>query len=322
MKNDAIFLEPFFQERIWGGQRLRQLFDYQIPSTKTGEAWTISAHPTGPSVVKNGQWKGKTLQQLWQEYPELFGKNSSSGHFPLLVKLIDSNDDLSVQVHPDDFYAREQAGEPNGKTECWYVVHAEEDAEIVLGHHAQSKAEFSEMVGSGAWEQLLRKVKVKQGDFFYVPSGTLHAIGKGIVILEIQQNSDITYRVYDYDRKDVNGKARPLHLDEAMNITRLPHMDTTQEVIFQQQEVFQLTRFIEGDYFTVEHWKVMGKVDLSMKKTYLLCSVIAGEGKLVMENTYDLRKGDHFILPAGNADYRLYGEMELVVASEGRGSRG
>ncbi|WP_233879602.1 mannose-6-phosphate isomerase, class I [Virgibacillus halodenitrificans] len=318
MRNDAIFLEPFFQERIWGGQRLRQLFDYQIPSTKTGEAWTISAHSTGPSVVKNGQWKGKTLQQLWQESPELFGKNSPSGCFPLLVKLIDANDDLSVQVHPDDFNAREQSGESNGKTECWYVVHAEPNSEIVLGHHAKSIVEFSEMVENGAWEQLLRKVKVKQGDFFYVPSGTLHAIGKGIVILEIQQNSDITYRVYDYDRKDANGKARPLHLDEAMKVTQVPHMETTQEVISQQKEALQLKRFIEGEYFTVEHWNVMGTVDLTMEKSYLLCSVIAGEGKLVMENTYYLRKGDHFILPAGIKNYRLHGEMELVVASEGK----
>src|SRR5699024_8282193 len=143
--------------------------------------------------------------------------------YPLLVKVVDANDDLSVQVHPDDTYAREIEGVPYGKTECWYVLQAEPDAEIVFGHHAKTKNVLNQLMDEGKWDDLLQKKKVEAGDFIYVPSGTIHAIGKGIMILEIQQSSDITYRVYDYDRKDKQGHLRELHLDEAKEVITVPH---------------------------------------------------------------------------------------------------
>src|SRR5699024_2523537 len=157
---------------------------------------------------------GKTLADVWQQHGELFNKNDKDDvEYPLLVKVIDANDDLSVQVHPDDTYAREIEGVPYGKTECWYVLQAEPDAEIVFGHHAKAKNKLHIRMDEGKWDDLLQKKKVEAGDFIYVPSGTIHAIGKGIMILEIQQSSDITYRVYDYDRKDKQGHLRELHLD-------------------------------------------------------------------------------------------------------------
>src|SRR5690606_31738382 len=143
--------------------------------------------------------------------------------YPLLVKILDAADDLSVQVHPNDSYAREVEGVPYGKTECWYVLSAEEGAELVLGHHAKTREELVQMMDQGEWDKLLRRIKVKAGDFIYVPSGTIHAIGKGIVILETQQSSDITYRVYDYDRRDSMGNKRELHLDRAREVTLVPH---------------------------------------------------------------------------------------------------
>lgn len=150
------------------------------------------------------------LDELWATHPELFG-HSSEPSFPLLTKILDAADDLSVQVHPDDVYGEKNEGEL-GKTECWYIIHADEGSEIVYGHHAKSKSELKDMIDSGDWEHLLTRIPVQAGDFFFVPSGTVHAIGKGIIILETQQSSDTTYRVYDYDRKDDAGNTRELHI--------------------------------------------------------------------------------------------------------------
>ncbi|MEO3132430.1 type I phosphomannose isomerase catalytic subunit, partial [Streptococcus mutans] len=187
---EPLFLQSQMHEKIWGGNRLRKEFGYDIPSETTGEYWAISAHPNGVSVVKNGVYKGVPLDELYAEHRELFG-NSKSSVFPLLTKILDANDWLSVQVHPDNAYALEHEGEL-GKTECWYVISADEGAEIIYGHEAKSKEELRQMIAAGDWDHLLTKIPVKAGDFFYVPSGTMHAIGRGIMILETQQSSDTT----------------------------------------------------------------------------------------------------------------------------------
>src|SRR5699024_1787603 len=162
MYHQPIFLKPVFQERIWGGDKLNTIFGYDIPNDHTGEAWAISAHENGPSELLNGPLKGQHLRQVWEKHPKLFGKASTDGAFPLLVKMLDANDHLSVQVHPNDAYAREIEGEAYGKTECWYVLDAEADAEIIFGHHAQSKEEFLTMVENGDWNHLLQRVNVQK----------------------------------------------------------------------------------------------------------------------------------------------------------------
>lgn len=317
MYNQPIFLQPVFQEKIWGGDKLKTLFDYDIPNDQTGEAWVISAHSNGPSEVINGPLKGEKLSQLWQANPGLFGKEITSEAFPLLVKILDANDDLSVQVHPNDTYARNVEGERYGKTECWYILSAEENAEIVLGHHAQSKEEFRSMVDSGDWEDLLRRVKVQKGDFIYVPSGTIHAIGKGIVILETQQSSDVTYRVYDYDRSDSYGQKRELHINSAIEVTTYPHQDTIPKQTEKVNEGLISTKLIEEKYFNVWHWKLDGKVSSRLESDFLLVSVTSGAGKiLVGENESSIKKGDNFILPATIEEYELQGNMEFVVSCE------
>ena len=190
---EPLFLKAQMHDKIWGGTKLRDEFGYDIPTETTGEYWAISAHPNGVSIVDNGTYKGQGLDKLYREHKELFG-NPKSEVFPLLTKILDANDWLSVQVHPDDAYALEHEGEL-GKTECWYVIAADEDSEIIYGHNAKSKEELAKMIEAGDWDNLLTKVPVKAGDFLYVPSGTMHAIGKGILILETQQSSDTTYRV-------------------------------------------------------------------------------------------------------------------------------
>jgi len=317
MEQDIIFLAPAFQERIWGGKKLQSIYGYDIPHEQTGEAWVISAHEQGPSMILNGALKGESLRTAWEEYPALFGQVSGDREFPLLVKIIDANDRLSVQVHPDDTYAQAVENEPYGKTECWYVLECEENSEIIYGHHAQSKEEFERLIAAGKWDELLTRVPVKPGDFFYVPSGTIHAIGKGIVILEIQQSSDITYRLYDYDRKDTEGNGRELHLESALAVTNYPH--TSKPLVHVEEKVGNIERvqLIKASYFTVDHWKVTGEFTHTMEADYLLVSVIKGNGQITMnEQVYPLQKGDHFIVPALIDSFSLSGICELIVASE------
>ncbi len=313
-QNEPIFLEPTLHERIWGGEKLKTDYGYPIPTNHTGEAWVISAHPHGPSMIKNGELAGKTLLDAWNEHGELFNKKSD-GDYPLLVKILDANNDLSVQVHPNDEFAREVEGVPYGKTECWYILNAEENAELVLGHHAKTHEEFETMVDNGEWDKLLRKVKVKAGDFIYVPSGTIHAIGKGIVILETQQSSDITYRVYDYDRTDANGNKRELHLERSKQVAMVPHKDAAVE---QTEETFGglvEKKLVEEQYFTVYHWSLAGLATRELKEDFLQVSVVEGEARLLIDGqSFDLKKGMHFILPQGVKSYELEGNGEFIVS--------
>ncbi|WP_137742929.1 mannose-6-phosphate isomerase, class I [Robertmurraya siralis] len=316
MYNEPIFLQPVFQERIWGGQKLNTHFNYDIPYEHTGEAWVVSAHPNGPSVIKNGPLKGKTLADAWLEHGELFNKSKDNDDaYPLLVKILDAADDLSVQVHPNDQFAQETEGVPYGKTECWYVLSAEEGAELVLGHHAASREELENMIDRGKWEQLLRRVSVEAGDFVYVPSGTIHAIGKGIVILEIQQSSDITYRVYDYDRTDAAGNKRELHLERAKQVTTVPHQDAKVEQTEKQVDDLRVKKLVKEKYFSVYHWDLKGKASLEMNKDFLQVSVIAGLAKLtVNDQAFEIEKGTHFVIPHHVEAFRISGQAELVVS--------
>ncbi|MCM3569365.1 mannose-6-phosphate isomerase, class I [Neobacillus mesonae] len=316
--NEPIFLKPVFQERIWGGQKLRTEFNYEIPNDKTGEAWVISAHPHGPSIITNGPLAGKTLADAWNENKELFHKKpDEQGEYPLLVKILDAADDLSVQVHPNDQFARELEGVPYGKTECWYVLSAEEGSELVLGHLANTKEELEQMVDQGEWDKLLRHVKVKAGDFVYVPSGTIHAIGKGIVILETQQSSDITYRVYDYDRTDAAGNKRQLHLERAKQVTTVPHQDAKVDQTELVNGDLVEKKLVEEQYFTVYHWQLNGQAACEMTVDYLQASVIDGQAALTINGqSFELRKGSHFILPYGVREYKLEGQAELIVSHE------
>lgn len=315
-KNQPIFLQPVFQQRIWGGQKLKTEFGYDIPAEQTGEAWVISAHPHGPSMIANGPLAGKSLADLWKEHGELFNKDSDNQEeYPLLVKILDAADYLSVQVHPNDQFAREVEKVPYGKTECWYVLSAEEDAELVLGHHATSQEQLEQMIDKGEWDQLLRHVKVKAGDFVYVPSGTIHAIGKGIMILETQQSSDITYRVYDYNRTDAAGNKRELHLERAKQVTTVPHKDAETEsketVIGDLVE----TKLVEEQYFSVYHWQLSGKASRELAQDFLQVSVIKGKATIKIEgNSFSLEKGSHFLLPHSIQEYVLEGQAEFIVS--------
>ncbi len=309
-----LFLKPVFKERIWGGTTLQTEFGYDIPTENTGECWSISAHPNGPSVIENGPYAGLTLDNLWKEQPELFG-HPKEKVFPLLTKILDANMDLSVQVHPDDSYAMVHENGELGKTECWYIIDCKEDADMIFGHNAASKEELIKQINEGEWNNLLRRVKIKPGDFFYVPSGTIHALCEGTLVLETQQSSDTTYRVYDYDRRDADGNLRDLHLERAIEVTTVPHHDLVSESKVEEKGNVRITTFLESEFFSVNKWDVQGKASFSMNDQYLLLSVINGEGALIHhEEQYELKKGTHLILPVGFGEFEVDGECEIIVS--------
>jgi mannose-6-phosphate isomerase len=311
---EPIFLDPILQERIWGGTKLAEVFGYNLSSEHTGEAWVISAHPNGPSKIKNGALAGKTLLDAWQHNRELFGEHSNED-YPLLVKLLDAKTDLSVQVHPDDTYAQKVENQPYGKTECWYIVDAEPGAEIVFGHHAQTKEQLEQMIDQSEWDQLLRRIPVKKGDFVYVPSGAIHAIGAGIVILETQQSSDITYRVYDYERKDDQGNKRDLHLDSAKAVSTVPHetTDTRKPAVTIGNRTEQ--KLVQNEYFSVYHWQITGETEVKTPDSFVQVSIIDGAGEIILdEQSFQLHKGDHFVLPVHIDRYIMKGSIEAIVS--------
>lgn len=313
MKPYLLFFEPVCKERIWGGTALQTLFGYQILSERTGEAWVISDHPNGRTVVRNGELAGKTIDQLWKEHREWFGKNHLE-QFPLLVKILDANADLSVQVHPDDPYALLHETGEQGKTEAWLVLQAEPDAKIIYGHRAKNREEFKQMVTQNAWDELLVEMSVKAGDFYYVPSGTLHALGKGIVVLEIQQSSDTTYRVYDYDRPGQDGKLRELHLEKALDVVACGQ--SLNKTVPERNMVGanEIARYIQSPYFTIDGWVIREPFQYSTTDdSFQLISVINGEGTVQSENeTVRIKKGDHFLVPATLGEYQIHGHLELV----------
>jgi mannose-6-phosphate isomerase len=313
---EPLFIQPVLQEKIWGGTKLRDIYGYDIPSEHTGECWAISAHPDGIGAVENGEYAGIKLDVLYAEHPELFG-NPASPVFPLLTKIIDAAEALSVQVHPDDAYGLEHEGEL-GKTECWYIIDADEDAEIIYGHNAKTKDEFAGMIADGKWEELLRHVKVKKGDFFFVPSGTIHAIGGGITILETQQSSNTTYRVYDFDRKDDEGNTRDLHIQQSIDVSMIPHRDAVNHFETVKEGPNVLTTFIQSDYFTVYKWDIQTEVTFNKTAPYTLASVLEGTGTLkIGGKAYPLNKGEHFIIPNPVESWTLSGTMQLIASTPG-----
>ncbi|WP_099222117.1 mannose-6-phosphate isomerase, class I [Listeria costaricensis] len=313
--NEALFFKPVFQDRIWGGTKMKTYFGYDIPSDHTGEDWAISAHPHGPSVVKNGAYQGKTLIELWKEEPALFG-HPKQDVFPLLTKILDANTDLSVQVHPDDAYAKVHENGELGKTECWYIIDCEPGAELIYGHNAHSKEEFRELAEAGKWDALLRKVAIKPGEFYYVPSGTIHALGTGTLVLETQQSSDTTYRVYDYDRTDADGNKRELHLDKAIEVTNYPHTDAKAEPAIQKLAGVTVTTFVDNDFFRVDKWEVDGKASFEQEASYTLVSILDGEAVLTAGDTQEtIKKGDHFLIPNTIATFTIDGNVTAITSN-------
>lgn len=306
-----LWMKPVFKEMIWGGHKLKDMYQYDIPSDTTGECWALSAHQNGDCIVTGGEFAGKSLSQLWREHRELFG-NIEGEQFPLLVKIIDACNDLSVQVHPDDTYAKEHENSL-GKTECWYVLDADSDTKMVMGHHAKTKEEFVKAIEEDNYEQLLHSFTIKEGDFFYIPSGTVHAICSGSLIYEAQQSSDITYRVYDYHRIDNNGKERQLHVQQSIDVTTIPYtpVDTSHQET-RGLENGTVTRLVSSAFFTLDKYIFTGQSTVVNNKPFLMVSVIKGNGTIDGNN---VKMGDHCIVCFDQKEVVFDGTMTVMICT-------
>ncbi len=303
-----IRLEPVCHNKIWGGRHLES-YGYDIPDGPVGEAWAISAHPHGDCKVINAPYSSYTLSELYSTHPELFG-SSESDEFPLLVKIIDAKDDLSIQVHPDDLYAHEHENGALGKRECWYILDAEPGATIIVGQRAQSREEFAQKVSQGAWDELLNEIPIQKGDFFQIDPGCVHAIKAGTVILETQQASDITYRVYDYDRVQDDGTLRDLHLDKSLDVidyaasypkcAKHPHLEPN-----------VMVQLVQTPDYTVEIIEVDGSYSCPINNDFTCVSVLDGEGTLLGNK---VQRGDHGILVHDVNDLTLEGKMVVLLS--------
>ena len=310
-----IFLSPVFKQVIWGGRKLKDSFGYEIPGDDTGECWAISAHEHGDCRIEEGYYKGKTLGTLYKECPELFGKaggNTEKERFPLLIKLIDARDDLSIQVHPDDAYAMKNENGSFGKMECWYILDAEENSKIVFGHNAHTKEELKEMINDKRWKDLIREVPVRKGDFVMIRPGTVHAIKGGIMLAEIQQNSDVTYRLYDYDRLS-DGKPRQLHIEKSIDVINVPAADNDDCIkSFSDVPENEMTLMTQCEKFYAWKIKVNGQMCFDMDKDFMTMLVIEGNG---IVNGKVVNKKDSFIIPCNVGNIKLEGEMTVIAAS-------
>lgn len=309
-------LIPPVKDYLWGGTRLRDEFGKMSDKDILAESWELSCHKDGQSVIAEGEYKGKTLSYFLAEHPEAAGKNCERfEYFPVLIKLIDAKNDLSVQVHPDNEYAQRVEGE-YGKTEMWYIVDCEEGAELIYGFRDRiSREEFRKAIEENTLLDKVNKVPVKKGDVFFIKSGTLHAIGKGILIAEIQQNSNTTYRVYDYGRVGADGKPRQLHIEKALDVTNLA--PTAPYVPAKPVQLGGRTVQILADceYFTVSKQNIASEADMCADEgSFNHILMLEGEGRLVAEGCeIALKKGTSVFVPAGTGGYKILGTAEMIV---------
>ncbi len=311
MEHEILFLRPVFTHNIWGGTKLKTEYGYDIDGEDIGECWGISAHEHGDCMIREGRFEEYTLSQLWKEHPELFG-NVDFDKFPLLVKIIDARQDLSIQVHPNNDYANKHENGSFGKTECWYVLDCGEDATLVVGHNANNAEHLRDMVHSAKWKELIREIPIQKGDFIQIDPGTMHAIKGGTLIMETQQNSDITYRVYDYDRLS-NGKPRELHIEKSLDVIIAPAADANNTVIHAQKITKnEFVELIKCEYYTVFKADIDESLEKEQTDPFMLVTVIEGSGTL---NGRVIKKGDHFIVPYQYGNMKFEGKLQIIAST-------
>ncbi len=325
LNNLPFLLQPVGKAYLWGGTRLNDDFSKGIPLYPLAETWECSTHPDGLSVVGSGEHTGQTLRQVLHERPDYLGRNNVGGELPILIKLIDAKENLSVQVHPDDAYARDHENGALGKTEMWYVLDAEKDAQLIYGlYYDTSEQALRRGMEEGTIDKYLQKVKIKKNDVFYIEAGTIHAIGAGALIAEIQENSNITYRLYDYDRTDKDGNKRPLHPDKALAVANRKSsaepMQPMRVLRYRQGWVSELLcrcrHFqVERVILNTERCRTMVPFQTNdMTFRVLLC--VDGCGTLYFgDENLPFFKGDCVFVPADSAPIRIHGNGQMLTVS-------
>lgn len=311
---EILKLNPVFKDYIWGGTKLRDDYGFKSNLEKLAEGWMLSCHKDGENTILNGEFKNKTLSEVVKENPEFLGENGKKfEYFPILIKLIDAKNDLSVQVHPDNEYAMRVEKE-YGKTECWYILDCDEDAELIYGFNRNlTSDEFRKAVENNTFMDAVNKVKVKKGDLFFIEAGTLHAIGKGILLAEIQQNSNTTYRVYDYGRLGADGKPRELHTEKAIDVTICtpPTRDTNPEGELITGSGYSEQLLTKCDLFNVKKITVTNEYsDIADEKSFVSVLVTEGNGTI---DDIEIKKGDSLFIPANYGEFRICGNIEAII---------
>lgn len=324
LKPEPFLLKPAGKDYLWGGHRLKDEFAKELQMEPLAETWECSTHPEGKSLIASGAHQGKTLADVLREHPEYLGSHSKAQkELPILVKLIDAKKDLSIQVHPDDNYAKIHENGQSGKTEMWYVLDAAEDTHLVCGLYRDTKKEtLKQSISDGTIEKYLQKVKIQKDEVYYIEAGTIHAIGAGALIAEIQENSDLTYRLYDYDRMDKHGQKRKLQVEkglEAANLRGSPHPRQPMRVLRYRPgyasellcrcKYFQVCRVI----MNTERYRQMADYRTDcLSFRILLCT--KGCGSIYMDNGKSICffKGDCIFFPADSISVKLHGKAQFL----------
>lgn len=312
---EPIFFNPTYKNVIWGGNNISKIFKRNVIGEDIGESWELSAHPNGLSIIKNAEYNKKSLYDLFNDKEQkiqIFGTHCENMEkFPILTKFIDANKSLSIQVHPGNEYA-EKNEHDSGKTEVWYIMDCKEDAKIVYGFKEGVTSENLENAVDNI-EENVNYLPVHKGDFISIPSGTIHAIMEGIVLCEVQQSSDVTYRIYDWNRKDKNGSPRQLHKEKALDVIDLE----AENKVANYQNINQNTNMYKSDVFNIDMIRIDKlEVAASNPETFYAYIVIEGEGNIKTGNFFkELEKGDTFLIPANLGKYTLSGNMKLMKIS-------
>lgn len=321
-KNKPFLLKPFGKDYLWGGQRLNTEFEKNIDMNPLAETWECSTHPDGPSFVANGEFVGQSLTEVIKRHPEFLGtRHKGENELPILIKFIDAKSDLSVQVHPGDEYAKEYENGQLGKTEMWYVLDAGKDAKLEYGLLKDcTESEIREAISAGSLRNYLQSVSVKKDDLFFIQPGTIHALGAGCLVAEIQENSNLTYRLYDYNRIDKNGNKRPLHIDKAMKVANLKSSAEPK----QPMRVLKYGRGVANEllarckYFEVyrmivntERRQVVEYNADEVSFRVLLC--VNGCGNITTDDdVFQFYKGDCIFVPANSKTLTIHGTATFL----------
>lgn len=310
-----IKLNPIFKEIIWGGNRLKNEYNKVSDLNNIAESWELTVRNDGMNTICGGEYDGYTMEKYIEENGFKVVSKNKLDFFPLLIKFIDAEDNLSVQVHPDDEYGLKNANSL-GKTEMWYIIDAKPGAQLVYGlKEGVTNEDFAKAIDEGKVEEMLNYVPVKKGDVFFIPSGLVHAIGAGILLAEIQQNSNITYRVYDYNRLGKDGKPRELHVNDALNVIINRSEDEIEKIRYSKGKHAGST-LANCDYFNVCKYTISSAGFFSADQ-YSFNSVLCldGEGTIFCDNkTYPLSKGDSYFIPAGMGGYVINGNLEVIIS--------
>lgn len=322
LKTEPFLLRPAGKDYLWGGTRLKDDFSKDLPMNPLAETWECSTHPDGPSIIASGKYKGQFLADVIKKHPEYLGTHpKGKAGLPILVKLIDARKDLSVQVHPNDEYAMKYENGSLGKTEMWYVVDAAKDASLIYGfHHDMDRAVLKKSLEEGSVQKYLQKIRIHKDDVFFIEAGTVHAIGKGALIAEIQESSNLTYRLFDYNRVDRKGRRRELHIRKALDVINLKGSQ-------EPRQPMRVLRYRKGTasellcrcrYFQTERMLVNTECYREMadyqtgKNSFQVLLCIGGCGTLTGRESIHFIKGDCIFIPANSIPLKIHGKAEFL----------